>query len=228
MKVVGYVRVSTQGQADHGQGLAVQERQIRLWAKRNGHRLVEIYTDAGVSGSNGVEDREGLPLALNALRDGQAEGLVVAKLDRLARSLTVQEVVLGKIWSLDRTVYSVGEGGEVLADDPSDPMRTATRQMVGVFAQLERAMITKRLRDGRQHKQAQGGYAGGRPPYGWRAKVGALVEDDAEQATLRRARELRAEGLSLRQTADQLAVEGLTNRQGGTWHSAALGRVLDR
>jgi DNA invertase Pin-like site-specific DNA recombinase len=100
--------------------------------------------------------------------------------------------------------------------------------MVGVFAELERRVIAQRMRDGRLHKRDQGGYAGGRPPFGWRAEGGALVEDDAEQATIHRARELRDSGLSLRQTADQLAVEGLTNRQGGTWHSAALGRVLDR
>ncbi len=107
-------------------------------------------------------------------------------------------------------------------------MRTAIRQITGVIHQLDRAMIAKRLRDGRHHKRDAGGYAGGRPPYGWRAEGGALVEDDAEQATIRRARELRADGLSLRQTAERLAAEGLTNRQGGTWHSAALGRVLDR
>ncbi len=227
MKVIGYVRVSSQTQVDKGSGLDVQERQIRRWAKSQGHRVMAIYTDAGVSGSNGVEDREGLPEALAALRDGDAEGLVVAKLDRLARSLTVQEAVLAKVWQLGGTAYAV-DTGEILADDPADPMRTAMRQMVGVFAELERRVIAKRMRDGRQHKADQGGYAGGRPPYGWRAEGGALGEDKAEQATIRRARELRADGLSLRQTADRLAAEGLTNRQGGTWHSAALGRVLDR
>ncbi|MGY1712603.1 recombinase family protein [Geodermatophilus sp. SYSU D00758] len=130
-------------------------------------------------------------------------------------------------WRHGAAVFTV-ESGEVLQDDPDDPMRTALQQIVGAFAELDRRMIAKRLRDGRLHKRDAGGYAGGRPPYGWRAEDGALVEDPAEQATIRLTRELRASGLSLRQTVTQLAAQGLTNRQGGTWHSAALGRVLDR
>ena len=64
------------------------------------------------------------------VEDGTASGLVVYKLDELARSLTVQEGTLAKVWGLGGSVFSV-DLGEVARDDPDDPMRTAMRQMVG-------------------------------------------------------------------------------------------------
>lgn len=73
------------------------------------------------------------------------------------------------------------DAGEVQQDDPDDPMRTALRQMMGVFAQLERGMVTDRLRRGKAAKRAQGGYVGGRVSYGKRpAGDGAVVVDEAE------------------------------------------------
>lgn len=226
MKLVAYVRVSTNAQAERGFGLPVQEKAIRAWCRANGHRLVAAHRDEGVSGSNGVEDREGLPLALEDVRDGRADGVVVARLDRLARSITVQEAALAMIWRLGGVMVSVADGGEVLPDDPDDPMRTAMRQMAGVFAELDRRMIVKRLRDGRRHKASLGGYAGGAPPFGSRAESGHLVPDPAEAAALARARELRASGLSLRAIGAALTAEGHRPKRGGTWQPTAVNRLL--
>ena len=80
MRLAGYVRVSTDLQAERGHGLEIQERAIRDWARENHHRGVTLFTDAGVSGSNGVESRQGLPDALEHLASGRAAGLVVYRL----------------------------------------------------------------------------------------------------------------------------------------------------
>src|SRR5262245_26704908 len=228
MRVVAYVRVSTDRQPERGSRLEVQEQAGRAWPRLHGHRLVAVHRDEGVSGSNGVEDRTGLPLALSDLRDRRADAVVIARLDRLARSLTTQEAILAKVWQLGGRMFTV-EGGEVLPDDPDDPMRTAMRQMVGVLSQLERSMITKRMRDGRAVKRASGGYCGdGSPAFGWQAVDGELVPVEAEQATVARARALRASGLSLRAVADQLHAEGHHAKRGGRWHPRTLGRILAR
>jgi DNA invertase Pin-like site-specific DNA recombinase len=163
--------------------------------------------------------------ALTALEDGQARGLVVYKLDRLARNLTIQETTLALAWGLDATVYAV-DLGEVQRDDPDDPMKAALRQMVGVFAQLERGMIAARLRAGRRLKAARGGYAGGAPPFGWRAEGRELVADAEEQATRERIIDLRGEGLSLRTIAAVLAAEGRRSKRGGRWYRETLRQVL--
>ena len=223
MRLAAYLRVSTEAQTD-GLGLEVQADAIERWARENGHRIVATFTDAGVSGSNGIEGRVGLTDALLALKDGHADGFVVAKLDPLACSLTVQEGTLRKLWDLGATVFAV-DLGEVPEGDPDDPMRTALRQMVGVFAQLERGMITARLRDGRAKKAAKGGFAYGAPPYGYPAVDGELAPDPDEQAILARIRDMRDRGESLPHIAGVLNAEGVKPRRGRAWHPGVLARL---
>jgi len=226
MRLVGYARVSSEGQLD-GLGLAVQEKAIRRWAREHGHRLVELCQDPAQSGTIPFIDRPGINCVLDALKHGRAEGVVVLNLGRISRLLTDQEAALAVVWQHGGQVFTV-ESGEVLADDPADPMRTAMRQMAGVFFQLDRAMIVKRLRDGRQHKAEQGGYAHGRPPYGWKAEGKELVEDPGEQQVLARIQELRSQGQSLRAIAATLEAEGRHPRRGQHWAPNVLARILDR
>ena len=209
LRLCAYTRVSTSRQAAEGLGLEVQRRAIRSWAKATGHRVTLWTTDEGVSGANGVDSRVGLYEALEALRDGRVDGLITYNLDRLARRLEVQEAILGQVWAAGRRVLTVEDDGEVPEDDPNDPYRTAMRQVRGVFSQLERSMLAKRMRDGRNLKRETGGYAGdGSPPYGYRSESGTLVPVPEEQAVLDRIRELRAGGASLRQIGQTLTTEG--------------------
>jgi DNA invertase Pin-like site-specific DNA recombinase len=90
-------------------------------------------------------------------------------------------------------VFTV-ESGEVLPDDEDDPVRTAMRQMIGVFFQLERAMLLKRMKNGRAEKARQGGYIGGAVPFGRRVVDGEFADDEAEQLVIARARELGGGG----------------------------------
>ena len=242
MRVVGYARVSTDEQAEHGFGLEVQEGVIRQWVRRAGrdtyhsdtavvsprYRLVEMFRDEGVSGANGIEERVGLPLALQAIQDGEAEGIVVARLDRLARALTVHEAVLAKLWQMGGRLYSVNEGGEVLPDDPDDPMRTAMRQMVGVFAELDKGMTVKRLRDGRAAKAAAGRHASGVYPFGYRGEDKEAVPDEAEQRAIRRITALRRAGASYRVIAATLDDEGLPPRRAERWSAMAVRKIARR
>jgi DNA invertase Pin-like site-specific DNA recombinase len=168
--------------------------------RRAGHRLVRLASDNGRSGALPETERPGLLDALQAVRSGEAEGIVVTSLDRLARALTVQEAVLAKAWSYGTSVFTV-DGGLVAQDDPDDPMRTALRQIVGVFAELDRRLVVKRLRAGRATKAAMGGRASGAPPYGWRAHRDRLAEHPGEQATLAKMRAWQAGGASFAEIA---------------------------
>ena len=226
MKVVGYVRVSTTKQAEEGLGLDVQQRAIRSWARAGHHLIVGIFRDEGVSGSNGVEEREALPEALNLIASGAAAGLVVARLDRLARNLTVQEAILARVWAAGGQVFAA-DLGEIAKDDPDDPMRTALRQMVGVFSQLERSMITARLRAGRRLKASRGEFAGfGSPPFGFKAEGGQLVPDMDEQKTVAVIRRLHEQGRSLREIAQALESAGHKPRRAARWHAESLRRIV--
>jgi DNA invertase Pin-like site-specific DNA recombinase len=129
MKLAAYLRVSADAELERGRGLGVQKKAITRWAKANRHRVAVWTTDEAVSGADAVDTRVGLYDALEALRTGAAGGLVVYDLDCLAKALHVQEAVLGQVWEMGATVFSVEDGGEVPEDDPDDPVRRAMRQM---------------------------------------------------------------------------------------------------
>jgi len=227
MRAVAYIRVSTDRQAEKGFGLDVQTKAVRAWARANGHRLVKVCSDEGVSGTKDAADRPGLREALNALQDGAAEALVVPRLDRLARSLSVQEAALAHAWRSGSRTFAC-DSGEVLCDDADDPMRTALRQMMGVFSQLERSMLSARMRAGRQMKADKGGYAFGSPPLGFEARDGALVAKADEQATVERILTLHREGESLRSIAEVLKLEGRMPKRSQRWHPQTLASVIQR
>lgn len=228
LSLIGYRRVSTAGQVDR-YGLPAQETDLRGYARSTGHKLIRIETDGAKPGSLPPDERPGLLAALKAIERGEADGLLIpGDLDRLARELIVQEAILSRVWKSGGVVHA-STRGEILADDPDDPMRTAIRQFMGVVAQLDRALVAKRMRNGRKAKAAQGGYAGyGSPAFGQRSVDTELVTDQAEAAVIARMRELRGEGLSYRLIAARLNEEGLKSKRAGMWHPETVSRVLSR
>lgn len=226
MNVGLYTRVSTTGQVD-GESLPEQERNGRAWATANGHVVVAVYSDAGLSGALPVTERPGLADALEAVETGVIDGLVMRDLDRLARSVTVQEAVLAQAWLTPGAAVFTFHG-EVYRDDPDDPMRTAMREMAGVFAGLERRVIVKRLRDGRRAKARKGEHANGPAPYGWVSRDGDLYPVPGELAVLGKMRAFRATGATQTQIAAVLNDAGHPARNGGAWTQPVVSRILRR
>ena len=230
-KLAAYVRVSTDRQAEEGLGLDVQRHAIRGWAKEHGHRIALWTSDEGVSGSNGLDTRQGLLTALGALQDGSVSGLVVYRLDRLARDLVLQESLLAEIWRAGSRLYSTSAAEDAYLDPQgadADPSRALIRQILGAVASYERAMIRLRLRSGKQRKEAAGGYIGGAPPLGFRAESGSLVPDENETRIRQRVLALRAHGESLRQICEVLSAEGLQPKRGGRWHPETVRKIAGK
>lgn len=232
MKIAAYLRVSTDRQAEHGHGLDIQRAEIEAWAERNGHEIVLWAKDEGISGSNGLDTRVGLYEAVSATQEDSVQGLVVYRLDRLARDLILQETVLQQVWKHGARVFSTVAGEDDLLDPDGttdDPSRKMTRQILGAVAEYERATIRLRLRSGKLAKRARGGYIGGAVPMGFQlGDDGGLVPQSDEQAALKRMRELRADGSTLRVICDALTAEGFSTRGGGPWQTAVVGRILKR
>lgn len=148
-RVVGYVRVSTDQQADSGAGLAAQRAAILAEVERRGWRLVEMAEDAGVSGKD--LKRPGVQAALDALGEGRADTLVVAKLDRLSRSLQdfsgLMATAQTQRWALVALDANV---------DTSTPAGETLISMLAVFSQFERRLISQRTKDALAAKRAEG------------------------------------------------------------------------
>ena len=232
MKLVPYLRVSTDRQASEGTGLDVQLDTIKRWAKTNGHKLTAPCADQGVSGAKDLDNRPGLIEAILKLREPHVDGIVVYRLDRLARALVVQEQLLTEIRSRGHELYSTSstENGYLRDEgEAEDPSRKMIRQVLGAVAEYERSMIALRLRSARELKRRQGGYAGfGSPAFGQRSDGGRLVPDEREQLAVKRIVQLRNEDYSLPRIVQQLADEGITSKHGGPWHPTTVARVLQR
>ncbi len=231
LRLVLVRRVSTSAQAVDGYGLDAQEKDCRKWAKATGGiRIVHMVTDGdgkgGKSGTSTLDERPGLMDAVAWISDGRADGILAPNLDRLARELTVQEAVLSYVWALAGRVFTA-DHGEHLEDDASDPMRTAMRQMRGVFHQLDRGLIVKRLTEGRTAKGEKGGYAYGAPRYGQQSVDKTLTPDELEEQHVQQMERWRdEEGLSIRAITARLNEQGIPSKRGGRWHPTTVARLL--
>lgn len=235
LRLVLVRRVSTAGQAVDGYGLDAQEKDCRKWAKASTAagvpvRIVHMVTDGdgkgGKSGASLLDERPGLMEAVEWIADGRADGILAPNLDRLARELTVQEAVLSYVWALGGRVFTA-DHGEHLEDDASDPMRTAMRQMRGVFHQLDRGLIIKRLTEGRAAKGSKGGYAYGAPRFGQRVVDNELTDDERENAIAEQFEQWRdEEQLSIRAICNRANEQGLLSKRGGKWHPTTVARLL--
>lgn len=229
MKLAAYLRVSSESQTD-GYGLDVQAAEVAAWARRHGGRIIATHTDV-ITGARDADDRPGLSAAIADVAEGRAAGLLIPKLDRLARSVTVQEVALALIWRDGGRIFSA-EAGEIEKDDPDDPYRTAMREMAGVFAGLERRVIVKRLRDGRKAKAAAGKHAVGQYAYGQRGEGTGrdrdAVDDPGERAAIAFMQSLRQAGESYRAIAAALDTAGIRPRRAASWSGVAVRVILNR
>lgn len=225
-KAIGYVRVSSEQQAQEGVSLNAQRQKLRDYCRAMDIELIDIIADEGFSASS--LKRPGLQAALAQLRQGKAQSLVVTKLDRLTRCVKD----LGEL--CDR-YFSDGKSSTLLSVSDSIDTRTAAGKLVlnvlTSVAQWEREAISERTRDALAHLKRNGVKLGG-APYGWRyaAKTDAsgrraLVEVRSEQAAIKRACALHKRGVSLPEICNRLAQEGYKPRGAG-WHKSTVCRIL--
>jgi DNA invertase Pin-like site-specific DNA recombinase len=221
MNAIGYVRVSTEGQAQDGVSMDAQEAKVRAWADLNGAESVTVFTDAGISGKR-ADNRPGLQDALNSVSKGDA--LVVYSLSRLARS-TKDTITIAD--TLDR------RGADLVSLSEKIDTTTAAGKMVfrmlAVLAEFERDQVSERTRFALAHKRATGEKTGGDVPYGYRMEAGRLVPDTGEQKAVALIRELRDAGNSLRQIARELEQRGYRTKTGRRhWHPKTVAAIIDR
>lgn len=219
MATIAYLRVSTDQQADSGAGL---DAQFDACLKSAGV-LASVYRDEGVSGSTGLEKRPALLEAIGALKKGDV--LMVAKRDRLGRDPLVVAMIESAVQRKGARIQSAaGEGTD--SDSPADVLM---RRMIDAFAEYERLIVGARTKAALQSKKARGERVG-HIPFGFRlAEDGVhLIEDPAEQETIRKVEELRASGMSLRQIAAHLNENGITKREGTPWNHVNLHGICKR
>jgi DNA invertase Pin-like site-specific DNA recombinase len=206
VRAIAYYRVSTDKQADAGNGLEAQAAAIAKAVATRGWELVADARDEGRSGGN--MNRPALNGALDRLDRGEADVLVVAKLDRLSRSVrdfaNLVERATQKGWALVALDIDV---------DTSTPTGELMANIYGSVAQWERRIIGQRTSEAMQAMKARG------------VRLGRPVEL-ADAVRLRIGAE-RIDGRSLRAIANDLNAEAVPTARGGRWHASTVRAVVD-
>jgi putative DNA-invertase from lambdoid prophage Rac len=203
MAIHGYCRVSTLKQANEGESLDVQRRQIEGYAHMHGLTLADVLIEEGVSGSVPVEER---PIGGQLFAKLQRGDIVIAaKLDRLFRSaldaLKVVESLKGKGVKL----HLLDLGGDIAGNGISKLFLT----IAAAFAGAERDRIRERIGQAKADQKSRGRFLGGDVPFGFEVGAdGALVPIGAQQEAIREIAALRAQGRSLRAIRDEMRAKG--------------------
>ena len=179
-RVALYCRVSTDGQTVEN-----QTRELRAVAKRHGWKIVETFTDKGISGAKGRNGRPGFDALHKAIARKEVDMVAAWSVDRLGRSLQDLVAFLGELHGKGVDLYLHQQG-----IDTTTPAGKMMFQMMGVFAEFERTMIQERIHAGLGRARASGKTLG-RPKTITPKQVAHI-------------RALRAEGMSLRKIARQI------------------------
>lgn len=235
MNVVGYIRVSTQGQARDGYSLKYQEDEIKAYCKEQDLNLIHIFRDEGISGAKLNEealemDRVGLQEMLAHLSSVQIDFVVVLNTSRLWRTDIVKVLIQRELKrygcdlkSIEQPFYSIHK------KDPNDFLVNGLMELLDQYQRLE---IALKLTKGRNKKVKEGGYAGGRVTFGYTKQKGEkeLKIQNGQAEVVKRLFELkqRYKRWSLSRLAEALNEEGHKTTQGKAFTKVQVKRILDR
>jgi DNA invertase Pin-like site-specific DNA recombinase len=209
-----YLRVSGLAQVE-GDGFTRQLIACEEYARRNELEIVRVFREEAISGKSELDNRPALRELLAELMADGVKVVLIEKLDRLARSLIVQETILQDFQRRQFQVISVCEA-DVTSEDPT---RVLIRQILGAFFEYERKMISNKLAAARQRIRLKTGKCEGRKAYG---------TAESEKQALRSMRALRLAGQTYQMIATQLNSQHVPTREGGLWTAQTVGKILIR
>ena len=224
MKVIGYVRVSTEEQAREGISLDNQKAKIKAYCDSQDWELIKVFSDEGSSGKD--MKREGLKELLSFLEADRVNVVVVYKTDRLTRKQRHLYQLLEDIFEKK----GVGFKSVTEPFDTTTAMGKGFLGMLGVFAQLEGDLISERTREALAYKIKQKEYLGS-PPLGFEAIEKELKRNDDELEVVEEVFKLKKgyrgkNKLSLRQIAKRLNEREFRSKRGAKFYHGTVSYIL--
>lgn len=198
MRAVGYVRVSTQEQQRDGISIEHQKEKIRTYADLKGLKPIEIISDAGKSGKD--LNRDGIETIINKIKAGEIRIVIVYKLDRISRK-TKDILDLVEIFNEYKVAFhSITEN-----IDTKTAMGKFFLTIMSALAQMERDLISERIRDVLAYKKEKGEWIGNVPiGYRYNKKTKVLEEEKKGLELIKKVKKLNRQGLSIREIAMRL------------------------
>lgn len=217
--VAGYTRVSTTEQAQNGLGLDIQQKQIEKYCQLQKYNLVKIYKDEGISGA--TLERQGLKELLKDGKQNKFQKVILSRLDRVARDLYYSLWIEKELLKNDIELFSVAE-----PYSRDDFMLDGLRKIVMVFAEIEKKMITSRLKNGRHEKAKNGGWTGG-ICFGYDSKNKKLVINEEEAKIVKKIFYWkRHKKLNYSQIAVRLNLFKIRTKYGKNWFPYTIEKII--
>jgi site-specific DNA recombinase len=217
-RIAGYARVSTDKQADSGVSLEDQQHKIRAMAVVHGGELVEMIVDAGESAK--TLDRPGMIRLLALVDSRSVDVVIIAKLDRITRSVKDLAELLERFQKRGVALVSVAES----LDTSSAAGRLVLNIMASV-SQWEREAIGERTASAIRYKRSAL-QVFNHCPYGWKRNGKSLVAVEEEQTVIRKIRQMRTAGRKLQGIANDLNASGVPTKTGKLWQATSIRNVL--
>lgn len=221
----GYIRVSTETQAEKGGGLDVQKTAIVKYAADNGIELARIFEDAGISGTQ--ENRPALDeLLLETIKEGDT--IIVHNTSRLWRSIFVQATVMKAIIQAKANIKSIDEPSFDVYLYQRDPENFMITGMMGMLDQWERMTIARKLARGRTTKANKGEKPAGLCPFGYSYAEDkkSVIVNEAEAQLVKYMFTEGQKGRSLAQITDALNNKHFLTRRGNAWTRGSVRAIL--
>ena len=218
-----YLRVSGKAQV-HGEGFPRQREATQRLAQNQGFTIVGEYLEKGIRGSTNETERPAFKEMITYLLGNGCRTVIVESLDRLAREYRIQEQLVIYLASKGIELWAANTGENITQAIQDDPMKKALIQMQGIFAELDKSQLVRKLRKSRDNIRQREGRCEGQKPFGCLA---------GEAKTLERIRELYrkprgGERRSLQDIVAALNAEGLATRSGKPWSRGSVWSILQR
>lgn len=217
---IGYIRVSTEGQAaDDKFGIEAQKEKILSYANQNGYNIVEWFCDE-MSGTSDERPELNKILYSDNITNPPFEAVIAFKSDRVARDTKLYFYYLYVLEKRNIKLLSAQE------NFPEGDFANIYRALMLFVAEQERKNIALRTGNGRKIKAAAGGYSGGRAPFGYKIENGQLIVNEEEAEVVREIFSMR-DTMPMIRIAEVLNDNGMKTRTGGHFYASSIKAILE-
>lgn len=225
-KAYAYLRVSSNSQID-GDGFRRQEEEIRKCAEKHNIEIVEVFKEMGVSGTKGEDDRPAFKEMVNKILKNGVKTIIIEGADRMARTLQIQEQLIAFLTAKNINLISARTEYLLTEDYKADPMKKALVQIQGVFSELEKSLLVKKLRDARKAKAQANKVEGNKQKCEGRKALDETLEGKELINTIRKYRRKprKAKKLTYVQVAEALNNDSVKTISGKEWTNRQLQKI---
>lgn len=221
----GYIRVSSQGQIG-GDGFTRQEQAIGAYAAKHNIKIGAFFREEGISGTADESARPAFKEMIAAILRNGTKTVIIEGLDRLAREYRIQETLIIYLASKGINLFSARTEENVTEAVLADPMRKALVQIQGIFSELEKSLLVKKLKLARENKKATTGKCEGRK--GYQDKAGALSIVKEIKRLRRKPKGRGAKRKTYQQIADIFNTDGKTTMDGKPFTAKNVAAIMYR